>query len=114
MSPRTTTASSTIMTRSGGAAAAETAETAGAATATLMNAGTLYATQLTNGRGAGQIRPTSWNLASTMYLSNGFMMYSLAPAWSARAMCTTSFSVVQNTTLGASPPGSRRSALRNS
>ena len=49
---------------------------------------------------ADQIRPTSWNLAVTMSLSNGFMMYSLAPACSARAMCATSFSVVQNTTLG--------------
>jgi hypothetical protein len=29
---------------------------------------------------ADQIRPTSWNLAVTMSLSNGFMMYSLAPA----------------------------------
>ena len=28
----------------------------------------------------GQIRPTSWNFAVTMSLSNGFMMYSLAPA----------------------------------
>ena len=27
-----------------------------------------------------QIRPTSWNFAVTMSLSNGFMMYSLAPA----------------------------------
>jgi hypothetical protein len=47
-------------------------------------------------------------------LSNGFMMYSLAPACSARAMCATSFSVVQNTTLGASPPGNRRSERRKS
>ena len=47
-----------------------------------------------------QIRPTSANFAVTMSLSNGFMMYSLAPACSARAMCATSFSVVQNTTLG--------------
>ena len=35
-----------------------------------------------------------------MSLSNGFMMYSLAPACSARAICATSFSVVQNTTFG--------------
>jgi hypothetical protein len=32
------------------------------------------------------IKPTSWNLAATMSLSNGFMMYSLAPASSARDM----------------------------
>ena len=61
-----------------------------------------------------QIRPTSWNLAVTMSLSNGFMMYSLAPACSARAMCATSFSVVQNTTFGTSPPGMRRRLPRNS
>ena len=30
------------------------------------------------------IRPTSWNFAVTMSLSNGFMMYSSAPACSAR------------------------------
>ncbi len=63
---------------------------------------------------AVQISPTSWNLASTISLSNGFMMYSFAPALSARAMCATSFSVVQNTTLGTSPPGRRRIALRKS
>src|ERR1043166_7936732 len=39
MSPRTTTPPSTIMTRSGGAAAAEAAEAVGAATATLMKRG---------------------------------------------------------------------------
>src|ERR1043166_471111 len=39
MSPRTTTASSTIMTRSNGGPAAEAVETAGAATATLMERG---------------------------------------------------------------------------
>ena len=27
-----------------------------------------------------QMSPTSWNFASTISLSNGFMMYSLAPA----------------------------------
>ena len=47
-------------------------------------------------------------------LSKGFMMYSSAPACIARAMWATSFSVVQNTTFGALPPGSRRSARRNS
>src|SRR4051794_27646847 len=61
-----------------------------------------------------QINPTSWNFAVTMSLSNGFMMYSLAPACSARAICATSFSVVQNTTLGTSPPGMRRRLPRNS
>src|SRR3954470_3699225 len=61
-----------------------------------------------------QIRPTSWNFAVTMSLSKGFMMYSLAPACSARAICATSFSVVQNTTLGWSPPGMRRRWPRNS
>src|SRR3954453_20891285 len=61
-----------------------------------------------------QIRPTSWNFAVTMSLSNGFIMYSLAPACSARAICATSFSVVQNTTLGWSPPGMRRRLPRNS
>src|SRR5882757_1017556 len=61
-----------------------------------------------------QISPTSWNFAVTISLSNGFMMYSLAPACSARAMCATSFSVVQNTTLGMSPPGMRRRLPRNS
>ena len=66
------------------------------------------------GRSARQISPTSWNLASTISLSKGFMMYSLAPALSARAICATSFSVVQNTTFGVSPPGMRRSALRKS
>jgi hypothetical protein len=35
-----------------------------------------------------------------MSLSNGFMMYSFAPACSARAICATSFLVVQKTTLG--------------
>src|SRR5215475_6705993 len=49
-----------------------------------------------------------------MSLSNGFMMYSLAPACSARAMCATSFSVVQDTTFGTSPPGMRRRLPRNS
>jgi hypothetical protein len=122
--PRTTTASSTIMTRIGGWPAGATRETAGATVAaTLMNAVlvTRRATQGGNDPGRSpsghnhrQISPTSWNLASTISLSNGFMMYSLAPACSARAICTTSFSVVQNTTLGPSPPGSRRSALRNS
>src|SRR5665213_1874815 len=63
---------------------------------------------------AGWNRPTSWNFAVTISLSNGFMMYSLAPARSARAMCATSFSVVQNTTLGRSPPGMRRRWPRNS
>ena len=58
-----------------------------------------------DGAEADQISPTSWNLASTISLSNGFMMYSLAPACSARAIWATSFSVVQNTTFGASPPG---------
>ena len=38
----------------------------------------------------------------------------LAPACSARAMWATSFSVVQNTTLGPSPPGMRRRLRRNS
>src|SRR4051812_15566350 len=33
-----------------------------------------------------QINPTSWNFAVTMSLSKGFIMYSLAPACSARAM----------------------------
>src|SRR6202044_2798651 len=61
-----------------------------------------------------QMSPTSWNLASTICLSKGFMMYSLAPACSARAMWATSFSVVQNTTFGRSPPGSRRSTRRKS
>ena len=65
-------------------------------------------------RAAGQISPTSWNLASTISLSNGFMMYSFAPACSARAICATSFSVVQNTTFGRSPSGIRRSERRNS
>src|SRR6185312_2933059 len=46
--------------------------------------------------------------------SNGFMMYSLAPALSASVMCAVSFSVVQNTTIGFSPARSRRSARRNS
>src|SRR5437763_1121490 len=68
----------------------------------------------TRQRRAVQIRPTSWNLASTISLSNGFMMYSFVPALSARAICATSFSVVQNTTFGPSPPGMRRSALRKS
>ena len=36
------------------------------------------------GRRARQIRPTSWNFASTISRSNGFMMYSLAPARMAR------------------------------
>src|SRR5262249_34429703 len=53
-------------------------------------------------RSGCQISPTSWNLASTISLSNGFMMYSLAPACSARAMCATSFSLVQKTTFGRS------------
>ena len=35
---------------------------------------------------ADQINPTSWNFASTISRSNGFMMYSLAPACSARAI----------------------------
>ena len=38
----------------------------------------------------------------------------IARALSARAICATSFSVVQNTTFGFSPPGRRRSALRKS
>src|SRR3954451_3600479 len=42
------------------------------------------------------------------------MMYSLAPALRARAIWATSFSVVQNTTFGPSPPGRRRNALRKS
>ena len=33
---------------------------------------------------ASSIRPTSWNFAAMMSLSNGFMMYSLAPPSSAR------------------------------
>src|SRR3982074_3006513 len=70
--------------------------------------------QTPDGRATGQISPTSWNLASTISLSNGFMMYSLAPACSARAICATSFSVVQNTTLGWSPPGVRPRLPRNS
>src|SRR5262249_40346767 len=54
---------------------------------------------------AASTNPTSLNLSVTMSLSNGFMMYSSAPASSARAMWSMPFSVVQNTTLGASPPG---------
>ena len=46
--------------------------------------------------------------------SNGFMMYSSAPDRIASAIWERSFSVVQNTTFGESPPGSRRSALRKS
>ena len=42
------------------------------------------------------------------------MMYSLAPASMAFWMCSISFSVVQNTTIGTSPPGVALSALRNS
>ena len=46
--------------------------------------------------------------------SNGFMMYSSAPASSASRMRSRSFSTEQNTTFGRSPPGSRRSRRRNS
>ena len=46
--------------------------------------------------------------------SNGFMMYSSAPASSASRMWSRSFSTVQNTTTGASPPGSWRSWRRKS
>ena len=47
-------------------------------------------------------------------LSKGFMMYSLAPALSASWIWARSFSVVQNTTLGASPPDILRSRRRKS
>src|SRR3954447_6287439 len=60
------------------------------------------------------IKPTSANLSAMMSLSKGFMMYSLAPPLSAWAICATLFSVVQNTTLGWSPPGSRRMWPMNS
>src|SRR6266542_7012109 len=92
-------------------------ETDAAETARLMGYATdkkRYGTDATrrrDGIGSDQIKPTSWNLASTISLSNGFMMYSLAPACRARAMCATSVSVVQNTTFGRSPPGMRRNAL---
>ena len=66
----------------------------------------LDATKRHGHAGRRQINPTSWNFASTMSLSNGFMMYSLAPACSARAICATSFSVVQNTTFGRRRPAS--------
>ncbi len=46
----------------------------------------LVLTGASNGSASNQINPTSWNLASTISLSNGFMMYSLAPACSARAI----------------------------
>src|SRR6266702_6068315 len=59
-------------------------------------------------------RPTDWNFAAMISLSNGFMMYSLAPACSAREIWSMLFSVVQNTTLGKSPPGRRRRWPRNS
>ncbi len=45
-----------------------------------LEAKTPRAVQPPDRKGAGQIRPTSWNFAVTMSLSNGFMMYSLAPA----------------------------------
>ena len=47
-----------------------------------------------------QISPTSWNFASTMSRSKGFMMYSSAPARIAFAIWAMSFSVVQKTTFG--------------
>src|SRR5204862_4207574 len=42
------------------------------------------------------ISPTARNLAATISLSNGFMMYSLAPACSAREMWSMPFSVVHS------------------
>src|SRR6266851_3820008 len=47
-------------------------------------------------------------------VSNGFMMYSFAPAPTASWMCLMSFSVVQKTTTGTAPPLIRRRARRNS
>ena len=61
-----------------------------------------------------QTSPTSWNFVVMISLSKGFMMYSSAPACMARAICATSFSVVQNTTLGILPCGISRSLRRNS
>src|SRR5262249_6704314 len=58
--------------------------------------------------------PTWENFAWMMSLSNGFMMYSLAPAWIASWMWLMSFSVVQNTTTGLAPPSILRSARRKS
>ena len=117
---RATIASSTIITRMRRPRAVDGLDLGGAddthGTGTFnTQLGTRTFTNATRGRElAAQISPTSWNLASTMSLSNGFMMYSLAPACSARAMWATSFSVVQNTTFGLSPPGKRRSTRRNS
>ncbi|OIQ65443.1 hypothetical protein GALL_529960 [mine drainage metagenome] len=52
--------------------------------------------------------PTSTSLEAMMSPSKGFMMYSLAPAASASRIWSRSFSTVQSTTVGLSPPGSRR------
>src|SRR5690606_12747795 len=49
-----------------------------------------------------------------MSLSNGFMMYSSAPAPIASLMCRRSFSVVQNTTIGERPCSLARSVRRKS
>ena len=51
-------------------------------------------------------RPASANFAAMMSPSNGFMMYSSAPASSASRMASILFSTVQKTTVGPWPPGS--------
>src|ERR1700733_10687532 len=61
----------------------------------------------------GGHRPASANLAEMMSPSNGFMMYSLAPASSASRMWARSFSTLPNPTVGASPSGSARRRRRN-
>ena len=52
------------------------------------------------------MRPAWTNFASMMSPSKGFMMYSSAPSSRASAIRAGSFSLVQNTTTGPSPPGS--------
>ena len=86
INPRMTTESSTTMTRSGSSSVDFGAK--GFTNATLIT----HQTRLkrhdkqtpmaaaAGSMGVDQIRPTSWNFAVTMSLSNGFMMYSLAPA----------------------------------
>src|SRR5579871_5007485 len=98
INPRMTAESSTTITRNGSCRVEVGVEEL--ANATVIHHHRWHERQTnTEGRSAAgsiqanQIRPTSWNLAVTMSLSNGFMMYSLAPACSARAMWATSFSV---------------------
>src|SRR3546814_1997234 len=61
-----------------------------------------------------QAKPTCESLVSRISRSNGFVMYSSAPASIAARICAMSFSVVQKTIFGRRPSGSAEMARRKS